>query len=176
MSVYYKIACDEVREHICPGDINDGGMKEYSISSPLSAFGPVAVFAMWNRWEGKPCRIVSDSGEAIAYDDYTDVTKAVLDDYNEYYEKHLKASPPHAEPGLTMRLEDVAKWHRVQEKACRQSAQVAQKGYERGCEDAAVAAHGWNELAFYHARMAEAIEDCMNAPSLIPALDLSDRS
>lgn len=89
MSVYYKIACDEVREHICPRAINGGGVKAYSIASPLSAFGPVAVYAMWNRWEGKPCRIVNDSGEAIAYDDYTDVTKEVLDEYNECYKKLL---------------------------------------------------------------------------------------
>lgn len=92
MGTYYKIACDEVRESIDPGDINNLGVKLGSIAHPEHPFGPVAVFAMAWRWSGKACQIVPDGGDDDeAYYAYQDVTAEVVKDYNAHYEKALKA-------------------------------------------------------------------------------------
>ena len=85
MSTYYKIACDEVRENIDPGGINDLGVKEFAISHPDHPFGAVCVYAMRTRWNGLGCRIVSDSGGDHGYDEYVSVTGQVLAEYNKYY-------------------------------------------------------------------------------------------
>lgn len=85
MGVYYKIACDEVKESIEPGDINDLGIKLNAISAPDHPFGAVCVFAMARRWACRPCRIVDDCGDDPGYFDYADVTEEVIKAYNEVY-------------------------------------------------------------------------------------------
>ena len=91
MGIYYMIACDELKERIDPGAINKLGIKEHAITHHAIAhlehpFGAVVVFALLNRWERKVIRLANDmSGEDLGYFDYTDVTEAILSDYNTYY-------------------------------------------------------------------------------------------
>lgn len=92
MGIYYKIACDEVKECIDPGHINDLGIKAGAIAAPDHPFGSVVVFAMVMRWD-HPVRLVNDSGDDPAYFEYTDVTEDVLKEYNERYKTELKFTP-----------------------------------------------------------------------------------
>lgn len=87
MGTYYKVACDALQENIDPGDVNDGGIKLKAISHPQHAFGPLVVFAMAGRWNGRLCRVVPDNREdaAAAYDDYKDVTEEVITEYNRFH-------------------------------------------------------------------------------------------
>jgi hypothetical protein len=90
MGVYYQVACDEDRERIDPGSINDLGIKVGAIAHPNHPFGSVVVFAMSHRWHGKPTRIVDDLGSDPGYFDYNEVTEEVVKEYNEYYKTSLK--------------------------------------------------------------------------------------
>ena len=45
MGIYYRAACDELRESIDPGDINNLGNKIGAIAHPEHPFGAVLVFA-----------------------------------------------------------------------------------------------------------------------------------
>ncbi len=85
MSAYYQIVCDELKERIDPGEINDRGVKEFAIAHPEHPFGQIVVFAMLRRWKGKTVRIVDDRGNDPAYYDYSDVTESVLREYNDRY-------------------------------------------------------------------------------------------
>lgn len=93
MGTYYKVCCDEMRESICPGQINDLGIKLGAIVHPSHPFGAVVVFAMATRWEGKQCRIVNDCDDDPGYFDYKEVTKEVLAAYNQYTGTELRFTP-----------------------------------------------------------------------------------
>lgn len=87
MGVYYTAVCDEKRELIEPGDINDLGIKRYAIGCPTHPFGAILVHALVSRWSGCKARIVGDfcdEGEAS----YADVTAEVLKSYVETYKEH----------------------------------------------------------------------------------------
>lgn len=85
MGVYYKAACDELREKIDPGKINDLGVKASAIAHPDHPFGSVVVFAMLGRWSGHATRLANDTEDDEGYFGYQDVTKQVVQDYNERY-------------------------------------------------------------------------------------------
>jgi hypothetical protein len=88
MGVYYKAACDEAKEQIDPGHINDLGVKAGSIAHPEHPFGPVVIFAMLYRWKA-PVRIANDTADDDGYFVYADVTEEVLKAYNERYKTQL---------------------------------------------------------------------------------------
>lgn len=85
MGTYYKMACDDLKESIDPGDINGLGIKEFAIAYPTHPFGPVIVFAMLERWKGHACRLVNDLTDDPGYFDYRNVTREVIEDYNARY-------------------------------------------------------------------------------------------
>lgn len=89
MGVYYKAACDEAKEQIDPGHIDDLGVKANAIAHPDHPFGPVVVFAMLHRWKAS-ARIANDSADDDGYFAYADVTEEVLAAYNEQYKTQLK--------------------------------------------------------------------------------------
>lgn len=90
MGVYHKIACDECKESIDPGNINDLGIKTWAIASPEHWLGILAVFAMTSRWDGNSVRLVNDTAYDQGYFMYTDVTKEVIEAYNEKYGTDLR--------------------------------------------------------------------------------------
>lgn len=57
-----------------------------------------------------------------------------------------------------MTASDVVAYHRDCAMACRQSAAIAQAGYNAGCDDAFYAMNGWLKMAVDHDRMADAVE------------------
>ena len=89
MGTYYQVACDERKERIDPGDIDDLGIKAGPIAHPKHPFGPVVMFAMLHRWR-RPVRLVNDCAEDPGYFEYENVTEEVLAAYNEYYETEFK--------------------------------------------------------------------------------------
>ena len=89
MGTYYCVACDELKEKIDPGDINNCGVKQGSIGSLDHPIGAVSVFAMCRRWRHKEIRLAYDSADDPGYDEYTDVTKEVLEEYNKEYKTDL---------------------------------------------------------------------------------------
>lgn len=90
MGVYYKAACDELREKIDPGKINDLGVKAGAIAHPEHPFGSIVVFSMLGRWNGCTVRLANDSDDDEGYFDYQDVTKQVVEAYNEKYGTEYK--------------------------------------------------------------------------------------
>lgn len=90
MGTYYMAACDEAKERIDPGSINDLGVKFGSISHPEHPFGSVVIFAMATRWRGKQARIASDIGSDPGYYDYREVTAEVLAEYNRVHRTDLR--------------------------------------------------------------------------------------
>jgi len=89
MGAYYKAACDEAKEQINPGHIDDLGIKAKSIAHPNHPFGQVVIFAMLHRWKAS-VRIANDTGDDDGYFDYADVTDEVLKAYNEHYKTQLR--------------------------------------------------------------------------------------
>lgn len=89
MGIYYQIACDEKKERIDPGDINNLGIKQGAIAHPKHPFGSVAVFAMLRYWGGSTVRLVNDCGEDPGYFDYKNITREVVEAYNVYYSTTL---------------------------------------------------------------------------------------
>lgn len=86
MGIYYKVACDDLKESICPGNINDLGIKSGAIANPNHPFGAVVIFAMTYRWSRKKVRLITDTGYGEdEYYTYTDVTEQILNEYNEMY-------------------------------------------------------------------------------------------
>jgi len=85
MGIYYAIACDELKERIEPGSINNLGIKQHAIAHPNHPFGSVSVFALVTRWRGKTARIVNDCADDPGYYEYTDVTRQIVDEYNAEY-------------------------------------------------------------------------------------------
>ncbi len=90
MGLYYQLVCDELKERIDPGNINDLGIKASAIAAPEHPLGSVAVFAMLKRWGDKPVRLVNDESDDPAYWEYQNVTKNVLQDYNACYDTNLQ--------------------------------------------------------------------------------------
>ena len=60
MGIYYQVACDELKERIDPGSIDNLGIKAGSIAHPKHPFGQVVIFALLTRWFGKSIRLVDD--------------------------------------------------------------------------------------------------------------------
>lgn len=89
MGVYYQVACDESKERIDPGDIDDLGIKAGAIAHPEHPFGPVVMFAMLHRWRS-PIRLVDDTRDDPGYFEYVNVTEVVLLQYNEFYETEFR--------------------------------------------------------------------------------------
>ena len=85
MGIYYMIACDELKERIDPGHINNLGIKAHAIAHPKHPLGSVVIFALLYRWRGKVIRLANDAGNDAGYDDYKDVTNEVIDEYNTEY-------------------------------------------------------------------------------------------
>jgi hypothetical protein len=85
MGTYYVVACDDLREHIDPGNIDDLGVKAGAISNPQHPFGAVVIFALRTRWFGKTARLVDDCGSDPAFFNYRDATEEVLSEYNTYH-------------------------------------------------------------------------------------------
>lgn len=103
MGVYYKIACDQAREVIDPGDVNDFGIKFSSITCLDHPIGSLTIFALGRRWSGKTVRLVDDCGDDdTPYFTYRDVTREVIEEYNEHnrgdeqirYTGYVATSPP----------------------------------------------------------------------------------
>ncbi len=90
MGIYYVIACDELKEKIEPGSINNLGIKQRAIAHPDHPFGPVSVFALVTRWRDKAARVLNDGGDDPGYFEYTDVTQQIIDEYNSEYRTALK--------------------------------------------------------------------------------------
>ena len=84
MGNYYKVACDELKENIDPGDIDNLGIKRLSIDWFEHPFGAVVIFAMLTRWAGKDVRLVDDCGEDPGYFEYKNVTRHILEEYNKF--------------------------------------------------------------------------------------------
>lgn len=89
MGTYYQVACDEKKERIDPGEINDLGIKSGPIANPKHPFGAVVIFAMLHRWRA-PVRLVNDCAEDAGYFEYANVTEETLKAYNEFYGMSLK--------------------------------------------------------------------------------------
>jgi len=87
MGVYYKLVCDEVKESIDPGSINNLGNKAGAIANLEHPLGAVAMLTLIHRWRD-PVRLISD--EEDAYFDYTDITKEALKMYNFAYNTQLR--------------------------------------------------------------------------------------
>jgi hypothetical protein len=98
MGVYYKVVCDELKETISPGRINDLGVKAHAIAYPTHPFGPLVVFTLLTRWTARTCRIISDEQHEDIYygDEYKDITEKMIGEYNKEYDKHepLKFTKP----------------------------------------------------------------------------------
>ena len=90
MGTYYQIACDELKERIDPGSINNLGVKAKKIAHSEHQFGSVVVFALLTRWKGKNIRLVDDCGNDPGYFEYKEVTEDVLKEYNEVYGTEYK--------------------------------------------------------------------------------------
>jgi hypothetical protein len=90
MGTYYKVACDETKENIDPGSINDLGVKKHAVAAPEHPLGPIVVFALVTRWFGKKCRAVIDVDDDLGYFDYKDITKEVIEAYNKEYHTNLE--------------------------------------------------------------------------------------
>ena len=90
MGTYYKIACDELKERIDPGSIDNLGIKWRSIAHPDHPFGSVAIFALVTRWEGKAARIANDLCDDAGYFEYADVTQQIMVEYNLEYGTALR--------------------------------------------------------------------------------------
>jgi hypothetical protein len=89
MGVYYKIVCDEKKESIDPGEINDLGIKASSIANPTHPFGPLVIFASLHRWNQLPIRLVNDTGDDDGYFRYDNVTEYIIEEYNKVYDTNL---------------------------------------------------------------------------------------
>ena len=100
MGVYFKVACDEAKECIDPGSINDLGVKAGSIAHPEHPFGPVVVYATLHRWHS-PIRLANDSHDDPGYYDYLDVTEEVLREYNQTYNTHFRFTGKPRRPNST---------------------------------------------------------------------------
>jgi len=86
MGAYYKLVCDELRESIDPGAINNCGIKLGSISFPNHPFGSVSIFAMSIVWGiDYKFRLINDERYPEEYFDYKDITKQIIDRYNDCY-------------------------------------------------------------------------------------------
>jgi hypothetical protein len=82
MGIYCKVACDETRESIDPGLINNSGIKIQHLGRRNHPLGPLVMHVLTWRWQGKSCRVVDDSGDDPAYDAYVDITESMIADYN----------------------------------------------------------------------------------------------
>jgi hypothetical protein len=89
MGVYYQVGCEEAKEVIDPGQIDDLGCKIKAIASPDHPFGSVVIFAMARRWCGKTAEVIADYDEKFDVG-FTNVTEEVLKEYNEYYQTNLR--------------------------------------------------------------------------------------
>lgn len=89
MGVYYKVACDEAKENIDPGAIDDLGIKAPAIAALDHPFGAVVIYAMLYFWK-HPVRLVNDMLDDPGYFEYSDVTADVLKAYNERYETNMQ--------------------------------------------------------------------------------------
>ena len=93
MGIYYQVACDDLKERIDPGSIDDLGTKAGAIAHPEHPFGAIVIFALSTRWKGESIRLVDDRGDDAGYFDYEEVTKYVLRDYNEFYNTGYQFTP-----------------------------------------------------------------------------------
>lgn len=90
MGVYYQIACDELRERIDPGYIDNLGIKRGAIACHDHPFGPMVIFALLNRWAGKQARLVDDTSDDPGYFLYQNVTAFIIYEYNQQYHTNFK--------------------------------------------------------------------------------------
>ena len=90
MGTYFKVVCVELSEQIEPGHINDLGVKAGNIAHIEHPFGPLVIFAMVSRWRGKRIYLVGDTDDdSERYENFNDVTKQLIGDYNKYYKTDL---------------------------------------------------------------------------------------
>lgn len=89
MGTYYCVVCDELEEKIDPGSIDNLGIKEGAIGNLKHSIGAVTIFALCGRWRNKKIRLANDSGNDPGYDDYTEITKEILEEYNKSYKTNL---------------------------------------------------------------------------------------
>lgn len=87
MGIYWNAVCDEKRELIDPGDINNLGMKDYAIAHPNHPFGPIVVFAMLHRWAYHVVRLQSDESMSDEVFKYKNVTEEVIAAYVDFYKE-----------------------------------------------------------------------------------------
>lgn len=91
MGNYYQVACDELKERIDPGDINDLGIKAGPVAHLEHPLGALTIFNLLGRWHCMSVRLVSDAGgDDEAYHRYTDVTYETIRRYNEVYKTNIK--------------------------------------------------------------------------------------
>jgi hypothetical protein len=90
MGTYYCVCCDELKEKIDPGDIDDLGVKESSIGHFKHPIGQITIFTLTRRWRNKSIRLANDSGNDDGYFNYEDVTKIVIEEYNNCYKTNIK--------------------------------------------------------------------------------------
>lgn len=83
MSVYYEALNLDKNESIDASRF--GSPKEGA--APVTAFANVITFAMLHRWHGDSVHIVSDWQPSQSF---TDVTDAVVREYNAYYLERVK--------------------------------------------------------------------------------------
>ena len=106
MGIYYMVACDELKERIDPGVINNLGVKEHAIAHPEHPFGAVVVFALLNRWRGKVIRLADDRSDDAGYYDYVCVTESVLAEFNTCYGTSFQFTGDVSQPGKTEDAKD----------------------------------------------------------------------
>jgi len=90
MAIYYQVVCDEAKEGIYPGFINNLGVKSGSIAHPEHPIGNILMFAMLYRWSGSTVRLANDLEEDLGFFEYEDVTEQVLAEYNKSYNTNIK--------------------------------------------------------------------------------------
>jgi len=96
MSIYVVIACPERGEKLKPGDINDSSIKLHTVAKPGHPLGPLLLFTLQHRWTECSAMLITDSGtehEEI-YDDFFDVTKEAIEDYNHSYPEFALTHTP----------------------------------------------------------------------------------
>lgn len=94
MGTYFAVACDELKEKLDPGSVNNGPIKLGGMCMRGNPFGALTLYTMaGGRWYRKACRIVNDSADDPGYFDYTDVTAEAIIEYNDSYEESLEHTP-----------------------------------------------------------------------------------
>lgn len=90
MGTYYHVVCIDLKEKIEPGDINDLGIKGWSYRAFRTPLWSDSNFRDANKMERKSVHLMGDYRDDIdIYNDYINVTKQLIDEYNKYYKTDL---------------------------------------------------------------------------------------